>query len=111
VLVGGLAAGLMSRGARNDLDALCASDGACPADSNWESLRDRGQRSARAADALIAIGAAAAVSGVVLFFVMSPGDDDGDDDAAADAARRATAVRGGLGCDATGCMATLGGQF
>jgi tetratricopeptide (TPR) repeat protein len=115
VLVGGLVAGLISRGARSDLDALCEADGACPPDSNWQSLRSRGQRSARAADALIGVGAAAAISGVVLFFVMSPGeeDDNGDgDDALADASERgATALRGGLGCDATGCMATLGGQF
>ena len=80
---------------------------ACPADSNWESLRSRGQRSARAADALIGIGAAAAISGLVLYFVMSP---DGDDDPS-DAAQGSAALRGGLGCDATGCTATLGGSF
>ena len=106
-LVGGLVAGMLSRGARNDLDALCDADGACPPDSNWESLRSRGQRSARAADALIGIGAAAAISGVVLYFVMSP---DSDDDASATDQSRA-ALSGGLGCDATGCMATLGGSF
>lgn len=106
-LIGGLVAGMLSRGARSDLDALCDADGACPADSNWESLRSRGQRSARAADALIGIGAAAAISGVVLYFVMSP---NGDDDASA-AAEASAALRGGLGCDATGCTATLGGSF
>ncbi|MCA9578450.1 MAG: tetratricopeptide repeat protein [Polyangiales bacterium] len=104
-LVGGLVAGLLSRGARSDLDALCAADGACPPDSNWESLRDRGRRSARAADALIGVGAAAAVTGVVLYFVMSPDDDDPD------ATASASPLRGGVGCDTTGCMATFGGQF
>lgn len=107
-LLGGLVAGLMSRGARNDLDALCADDGACPPDSNWESLRDRGQRSARAADALIAVGAATAVTGVVLYFVMGPDDDD---ELASEASSTAASLRGGFGCDATGCAATLGGQF
>lgn len=106
VLVGGLVAALLSRGARSDLDALCASDGACPPDSNWESLRDKGQRSARAADVLIGVGAAAAVTGVVLYFVMRPSDED---EPATDA--ESASVQGGFGCDATGCMATLGGQF
>lgn len=111
VLVGGLAAALISRGARSDLDALCT-DGACPPDSNWESLRDKGQRSAIAADVLIGVGAAAAVSGLVLYFVMRPGDDDDDPSQADDGTdARQAAVHGGFGCTATGCMATVGGQF
>lgn len=108
VLVGGLAAAFISRGARSDLDALCAADGACPPDSNWESLRDKGQRSAVAADVLIGVGAAAAVTGLVLYFVMRP---SGDDEPASAGDAEAASVRGGFGCDATGCMATLGGQF
>jgi tetratricopeptide (TPR) repeat protein len=108
MLVGGLVAALMSRGARNDLEALCDADGACPPDSNWESLRDKGQRTARAADVLIGVGAAAAVTGVVLHFVMRPSDDD---ERASEGDTTAASVRGGFGCDATGCMATLGGQF
>ena len=108
VLIGGLAAALISRGARSDLDELCAADGACPSDSNWESLRDKGRRSALAADVQIGVGAAAAVSGLVLFFVMRPSDDD---ERASSGDAEAASVRGGFGCDATGCMATVGGQF
>jgi len=109
MLVGGLVAALMSRGARNDLEALCDADGACPPDSNWESLRDKGQRTARAADVLIGVGAAAAVTGVVLHFVMRPSDDD--DERASEGDAESASLQGGFGCDATGCMATLGGQF
>ena len=106
VIVGGVVAALLSRGARSDLDALCDANGTCPAGSNWESLRDRGQRSARAADALIGIGAAAAVSGVVLYFVMRPSDDD---ESGRDA--EATTFLPSFACDAHGCAAALGGQF
>ncbi|MBK7155928.1 MAG: tetratricopeptide repeat protein [Sandaracinaceae bacterium] len=108
MLVGGLVAALISRGARSDLDALCDADGGCPPDSNWESLRDKGQRSARTADVMIGVGAAAAVTGVVLYFVMRPGDDD---ERASSSDAESASVQGGFGCDATGCMATLGGQF
>jgi len=108
MLVGGLVAALISRGARSDLDALCEADGACPPDSNWQSLRDKGQRSAVAADVMIGVGAAAAVTGVVLYFVMRPSDED---ERASVSDAESASVRGGFGCDATGCMATLGGQF
>ena len=109
LMLGGVVAALISRGARSDLDSICNEDGACPPDSNWESLVSKGQRSARAADVMLGVGAVAAVSGVVLYFVMSPDDDDtaseGDDDDS-----RAS-VRPGFACDQTGCMATVGGQF
>ena len=99
LLVGGLVAGGISRGAFSDLQELCPGS-VCPAGSDWEATRDRGQRSARMGDSLVIVGLATAATGVVLHFVMKPDDDD-------EVAR----VNGGVACDGTGCMASVGGTF
>jgi|GEM_PF-699902 tetratricopeptide (TPR) repeat protein len=87
--------GAMVLGTRSELDGLCSADGACP--ESAQSLLDRGQAEATAADVLFAAGGALAVGfGLVWLLVEEPAQ---------------TPVTASAWCDPTGCRALAGGRF
>lgn len=92
----------LSRKQFNELESICIDD-LCPPDSDWQSIRDKGERLALAGDILFFTGLAGVAAGVALHFLLPREDDSEPADGAS-----ATAT---VACDGTGCMAAVVGRF
>ena len=94
IAIGGAVAGGLALQSRNTLDDEWCEGSRCR--EGFEDERDRGERSAMAANVLLAVGATAIVVSIPLFFL---GGDDDDEPSAS------------VSCGATGCMGSVRGTF
>jgi tetratricopeptide (TPR) repeat protein len=95
VAAAGIIPAVMARGTRGELDALCDADRFCPAEA--QSLIDRGNSEALAADVLFGVGGALAIGFGLAWWLV-----EADEEAPV----TATAA-----CDGRGCAVGVGGRF
>lgn len=99
----GLTLALVANGQQSSLEERCPGH-VCPPEVDFDQVQadaDSGRTLALAGDIVMGVGAAAAITGLVL--VLLPNDDEGSDDA--------TAWTPGLSCTSDGCLGSLRGQF
>lgn len=107
-LVSALGVGLAANGQYNDLEDRCPG-GTCSFDEAADI--DRLRRMTLTSDALLAVGGAAAIGGLVWWLVSRSDGDDAEATSSDDDARSRASVRPVLGCGADGCLAGAAGTF
>jgi hypothetical protein len=114
LLGGGVATGLLARGAESELEQKCtepdpARPGGVICDPSLEPTRDRSRTLGVVTDVLW--GGALVSAGIGVYFLLRPGDEESSDGRAAGASATGVTARVGGGCDGAGCSLTVAGRF